>query len=756
MKVSHPATWPTAGASNAPTLDAVLRALGRAALGAVPAERSAVYLIDAAHGVFVRSVEEALPQTLPQALPHAVPQAPRAAAPRADVPAWAGIVGRVGASGRPEHHPLLDPDDALGAMGPALAVPLRVGSELLGVLALTGAASSAFSDQDMAACEELADRAAPQIRHLVMTERISRMERRLAREQGARHEAERLLESRSRELFEANQELQALATGLESRVEARTAEIIQLKNFYETVLDRLPTQLAVLSPTGEFQYANPAEVPDPERRRWIIGRTNVEFAEVGGIPMEVAIVRAARIAHVVRERHGVEFEETLPSEVGPPRVLHRLLAPIFDETGTVVSLVRAGIDITDARAVEEQLRQSQKMEAVGLLAGGIAHDFNNLLTIITGIGELLYTGLEESHPDRPMIDELIAAAKRGGDLTRKLLAFSRRSVVEARDFDPNEAIRQTASLLQRLLTERVTLLLDLGQQVGLVHMDPGGFDQLLLNLAANAHDAMPAGGAFAVRTSAVDLTEAQGAMRTLPAGRYVSIEISDTGAGMTSEVITHAFEPFFTTKAVGQGTGLGLASVYGIVTQCGGQITIDSAVGEGTTFRILLPSVEGSGSPPSATRDGSAAPSDAVAAPVEERGDHGLILVAEDEAGVRKLVCRLLENLGYQVLEAEHGIHALTVADAYAGHIDLLLTDVRMPHMNGLELAETLQRRRPGMRVLYMSGYIDDDDVRDRVHSETVPPLDKPFTTAALTSRVRAALRSPAPQPDQQALEVYR
>jgi nitrogen-specific signal transduction histidine kinase/CheY-like chemotaxis protein len=400
----------------------------------------------------------------------------------------------------------------------------------------------------------------------------------------------------------------------------------------------------------------------------------------------------------------------------------------------VVRLIGAGLDVTEMKRVEAQLRQSQKMEAIGLLAGGVAHDFNNLLTIVSGVAEVLRGELAANPSQAAMVEELLTAARRGSDLTRQLMAFGRRTIVEPRVFELAEGVRQSAPLVRRLLGDRVELVLDLPDGLGLVRMDPGGLDQVLFNLASNARDAMPDGGVLAIRADRVTLDAAAAERAALPVGTYLQLEVADTGTGMTPEVQQRVFEPFFTTKATGQGTGLGLATVFGIVAQSGGSIRLRSLVGTGTTFTILFPAVE------AAARRISRP--DSMGAELPRGGER--ILVAEDEDGVRKLVCRLLKGLGYQVLEASRGRQALALAEA-ADRIDLLLTDVRMPDLSGPELADLLQAARPGLRVLFMSGYIDDPELRQQLASGSAAVLDKPFTTQQLAERVRAVLEPAAP-----------
>jgi CheY-like chemotaxis protein len=362
----------------------------------------------------------------------------------------------------------------------------------------------------------------------------------------------------------------------------------------------------------------------------------------------------------------------------------------------------------------------------------VAHDFNNLLTVVTGITEVLRADLAGMPERVGMLDELLAAVKRGSDLTRKLLAFSRRTVVEPRVVEFGEAIRQASVLFGRLLTERITVALDLPADEVNVRIDPGALDQLLFNLAVNARDAMPAGGTFRIAVDIEQLDATAAARVDLAPGPYIRLVISDTGVGMSPAVLARIFEPFFTTKPAGQGTGLGLATVYGIVTQAQGAIRVQSVEGQGTRFTIHLPQVSAPARRPSV----SGAVGDALI-----RGSER-ILVAEDEDGVRKLVCRVLKSLGYEVLEARRGEQAVALGEA-AGRLDLLLTDIRMPDLSGIEVADQLRARRPGLRVLFMSGYIDDPALRGRLAAESALVVDKPFTTAQLSEKVRAALDAP-------------
>jgi len=566
-------------------------------------------------------------------------------------------------------------------------------------------------------------------------DRIARLERRLEREKRARLEAEKLLETRSLELFELNSELRGLTLALEERVLERTAELAGLKEFYERVLDRLPTQLSVLTPSGVYEYVNPAEVADDALRGWLIGRTDAEYGARSGIPAEAVAARAARIATVTRDGRSVSYEETIMAGPDDTRYFRRVLAPVFDDDGGVKHLVNAGVDVTGERLAEERLRRSQKMEAIGLLAGGIAHDFNNLLTIVNGVADALREANLSSVGDSALFDELLDATGRGAALTRQLLAFSRRTSIEAQVFDTSEAIRGTENLLRRLLTERIQCVLLLGERLP-VRMDRGGLDQLLLNLAANARDAMPTGGQFTVITRETTLSPESMKAKGLTAPRHVLIEVRDSGDGMPPDVVQRAFEPFFTTKAVGQGSGLGLSSVYGIVMQSGGHVEVDSTVGEGTTFRILLPLV-------SAARITPAADTPTAAVP---RG-RGCVLVVDDEDGVRMVTTNLLRRLGYDVLEASGGLEALRVAEASPGTIDLLISDVRMPGINGFELATALKTADPSLDVLLMSGYVDDDGLSDRIASSGIPLIEKPYRAAALGHQVSTVFEARQARP---------
>jgi two-component system, cell cycle sensor histidine kinase and response regulator CckA len=391
--------------------------------------------------------------------------------------------------------------------------------------------------------------------------------------------------------------------------------------------------------------------------------------------------------------------------------------PLRDAAGSVVGVLGVYQDITDRKRLEEQLRQAQKMEAVGQLAGGIAHDFNNLLTVINGFSQVTLDLLGRDDPARAMVDEIHSAGTRAASLTRQLLAFSRRQVLEPRVVDLNAVVGETERLLRRLIGEDVLLVTDLAPDLGRVRVDAGQMEQVLMNLAVNARDAMPRGGTLTIATRD----------ETGPDGDVVHLLVTDTGCGMDPQTRARLFEPFFTTKEPGKGTGLGLAVVHGVVTQSGGRIEVESEPGKGTTFRIELPRAAGP-----EPGEGSVGPVDLP------RGTETLLLV-EDEAAVRALDRRVLASCGYTVLEAKDGRDAVRVADGHPGKIDLLVSDVVMPHLGGRQLAERLAAGRSGLKVLFVSGYTDDAVVRHGVGSEFAF-LPKPFTPAGLARKVREVL----------------
>ena len=412
---------------------------------------------------------------------------------------------------------------------------------------------------------------------------------------------------------------------------------------------------------------------------------------------------------------------------------------IFDEYRNPVGMRGVTMDISAAKEaeaaraqLEEQLRQSQKMESVGRLAGGVAHDFNNLLTVINGHTSLALQQLQTGDPLRNRLQDIQTAGERASDLTRQLLALSRRQLLTPRVLSLNSLIADSTSMLSRLLGEDIELVTDLDPELGHVKSDPGQVNQVILNLAANARDAMPRGGKLTLETRNVALDEQYASTHlSVPAGSYVMLCVRDSGSGMDAETASHIFEPFFTTKDPGRGTGLGLSTVYGIVKQSGGSIWVDSQPDQGTSFRIYLPRID---EPMTGTGQKAVEPESA-------RGSE-TILVVEDDEMVRKLACQSLRIYGYQVVEAANAGEALLLGKAYQGPITLMLTDVVMPQMSGIELASRLSQLRPGMRVVYMSGYTDDAVLRHGALDPALFFLQKPFTPGSLAEKVREALDS--------------
>ena len=385
------------------------------------------------------------------------------------------------------------------------------------------------------------------------------------------------------------------------------------------------------------------------------------------------------------------------------------------------------------RRSEQQLRQAQKMEVVGKLAGGIAHDFNNLLTVITGYSEILLSNMSEADPIRRELNAIKQAGEKAGALTRQLLAFSRRQMLQPKVIDLNAVVNNLGQMLRRLVGEDIDLVAVLDKKLWRLKADPGQIEQVLMNLVVNARDAMPKGGKLTIETANVELDENYARQHvTVKSGQYVMLAVSDTGCGMDAETQSHLFEPFFTTKEHGKGTGLGLSTVYGIIKQSGGTVWVYSEPGQGATFKIYLPRLE---------EDGEMIESSAILTP-KRRGSETVLLV-EDEEIVRTLVRTILTDNSYIVLEAQNGREAIRICEEFTGQIHILMTDIVMPEMSGRELAERLAISRPHVKVLYTSGYTDDAVVRHGVLAADTAFLQKPFTPDVLLNKMREVLEAP-------------
>ncbi|MHB8959245.1 MAG: hybrid sensor histidine kinase/response regulator [Candidatus Limnocylindrales bacterium] len=481
---------------------------------------------------------------------------------------------------------------------------------------------------------------------------------------------------------------------------------------------------------------------------WVFDADTLAFLAVNDFAVDhYGYSREEFLAMTIRDIRPPEellhLVQTLAGQTGPVRdggvARHR------KKNGSVIEVEIAGhdlefegrpavfvlaVDVTERRLLEQQLFQAQKMESVGRLAGGVAHDMNNLLNVVGGYAGLVLDDLGADDPHRGDLEEIVRAQGRAADLTRQLLAFGRRQVFQQRVLDLNAIITGIAPMLGRALGEDVELTTRLQADLGTVRADPGQLEQVLLNLAVNARDAMPEGGTLTITTGRAELSEAdrRSHVSVVP-GPYVVVTVTDTGTGMDEEVQRHLFEPFFTTKEPGKGTGLGLATTYGIVKQSGGHIWIESRPGQGTSVRIHLPRI--------AETAESYVQHEATAA--KPRGSETILLVEDYEAG-RRFLHRTLESLGYRLLTAADGNEALVQAAGHEGPIDLLLTDVVMPGMSGHALARQLVTTRPATRVLYASGYAEDTTPPAGGVDPDAPFLRKPFTVDALAQKVRAVL----------------
>ena len=534
-----------------------------------------------------------------------------------------------------------------------------------------------------------------------------------------------------KELARLNQKLEA------ELAERRRAEedLRRERDFVESLIDTAHTIVIVLDTEGRIlRFNRHLEVisgystQDMQGKSWFetflpaYDRDRIRdlfFGAVAGGPLEGKVVNP--ILDRAGQEHLIEWYNT----------------KLFDAGGSLVGVLATGQDVTEREKTEEekerlqaQLHQAQKMESIGRLAGGIAHDFNNLLTPMIGYAEMALMDLNPTDPLYRDFEEIHEAAERAKNLTGQLLTFSRRQELEMKVVNLNNIIASFKKMLQRIIGEDVEIITTLDPDLVNIKGDPPQIQQVLMNLSVNARDAMPQGGRLTIETANVilDKSYVKGRAGVQP-GPYAMLAVSDTGVGMDRETIDRIFEPFFTTKAPGEGTGLGLATVYGIVKQHGGNIWVYSEPGHGTTFKVYLPEATGDAQP------------ELVAEKQPElAAGNGTILVVEDETAVRKLACNILENHGYEVIEASSGPDAVRLAESHGGPIDLLLTDVVMPQMNGRELYRRIASLRPDVKVLYMSGYTDDVIAHHGVLDAQIEFLQKPFTVDGLVRKISEML----------------
>jgi len=496
-----------------------------------------------------------------------------------------------------------------------------------------------------------------------------------------------------------------------------------------TAIEQSAETIVITDLDGKIQYCNPA------------------FEKVTGYSKEEASGQNPRV--LKSGKHDKAFYEQMWATITQGKVWsgHLInkkkdgslyqedatISPIRNSSGKLSGFVAIKRDVTERLQLEDQLRQAQKLESIGRLAGGVAHDFNNLLTIINGYADVLLADLGRTDPSRSSIDEIRKAGERAASLTKQLLAFSRKQIIEPMALDLNTTIRDSERMLQRLISEDIVLTAELDPLLGQVMADAEQVHQVIMNLVVNARDAMPDGGKLDIRTANIDVSEAEASIHEdAKPGRYVMMSVTDVGAGMDEQTRQHIFEPFFTTKAGDKGTGLGLSTVYGIIRQSGGWIDVSSKVGVGTSFKLYFPRID--------------------AGSVEERHEaprtevlHGdeTILLVEDQDAVRRLTKSILKAYGYQILEAPNADGALGIAEKYSGEIDLLLTDVVLPGMNGRELGERLKKLRPKVKVLFTSGYPSEVIAHRGVLDAGMAYIPKPFSPENLAAKVREVLAQP-------------
>lgn len=526
---------------------------------------------------------------------------------------------------------------------------------------------------------------------------------------------------------EAQAQLVAERDHLDQRVKERTEELARSEQRYRAIIEDLPVLICRFGPGRRITFVSQNYCTYFGRtEEEILGTDFLEF-----VPPEDHQTVVDHLATLGPNRAVATFEHRVVAGDGSVRWHRWSDRVILGDDGEILGYQSVGQDITETRLLESQLQQAQKMEVVGRLAGGVAHDLNNLLTVIGSNAGFALDGIGRNADEaREDLQEVLKAAERAKNLTQQLLAFSRRQIITPEILDLNTLILDMDKMLRRLIGEDIELVTIPAENLGLVRADRGQMAQVILNLAVNARDAMDSNGILTIETARAHLDKSDTLKdRDVIPGEYVMLAVSDNGVGMSDEVKAHLFEPFFTTKELGKGTGLGLATVYGIVKQHNGHIWVYSELGKGTTVKIYLPLVE------------EDVPIEPRTEKKELKPTEGkVVLVAEDEPAVRSVTVRMLQRLGYRVMVASNGDEALRIADQYVGPIHLLLTDVVMPHMSGRELAEALRRRQPAVKVLYVSGYTDNDIHHHGVLDESVEFLPKPFTSEVLARRVQEVL----------------
>jgi PAS domain S-box-containing protein len=524
--------------------------------------------------------------------------------------------------------------------------------------------------------------------------------------------------------------LEAARADLEARVAQRTAALAESEERYRRITEII-TDYVVHVDLSDGHVTGTRHGPGCVA---VTGYRSEDFAADAGLWLDMVLLEdrevvLEQVRDVESNRRMRAIEHRIVRKDGAVRWVRSTPVPQYAPDGSLIGYDGLIQDVTERRALQDERSQAQKLQSIGRLAGGVAHDFNNLLTAILGNAELAMLDLEPGHPARPSIEEITKAAEGAARLTRQLLSFARRQMIEPVALDLSSVVENSLEMLRRLLGEDIQITAVLDDHLGIVEADPGQIQQVLVNLTVNARDAMPEGGHLVIETANEVIAEEYGSTRPeIAPGSYVTLSVTDTGTGMSEEVLSHLFEPFFTTKPQGSGTGLGLATCHGIVQQSGGHIWVHSELGQGTTVTILLPR--------GATRSGGADEPSRSRSPA--RGTE-TILVVEDEPSVRRLAVLGLRSNGYQVLEAANAAEALRVAATEHG-IALVVSDVIMPGMRGPELASRLSKVRPKAKVLLTSGHADAPEAFRDADGRLIPFLAKPFTPDRLAHKVRAVL----------------